>query len=71
MHDGRFLSIEEVLNHYLKGVKYSKTLDKKLITKKNRLGIILSEGEKKAIIAFLNTLNDYELQKNTKLSNPF
>jgi cytochrome c peroxidase len=71
MHDGRFLSIEEVLNHYSKGVKYSKTLDNKLIAKNRQLGIILSEGEKKAIITFLNTLNDYELQKNTKLSNSF
>ena len=57
MHDGRFGSLESVLNFYDNGVQDSETLDP-ILKQNNRLGIDLSEAEKEALIAFLNTLTD-------------
>ncbi len=57
MHDGRFQSIEEVLQHYQEGVKLSKTLSPFLKKRNGQLGIALTIHEKKAIIEFLKTLN--------------
>tara|TARA_B100000953_G_scaffold299255_1_gene298604 strand:+ start:1962 stop:2972 length:1011 start_codon:yes stop_codon:yes gene_type:complete len=57
MHDGRFNSLKEVLNFYANGVQDSETLDP-ILKQNNRLGIDLSEAEKQALIAFLNTLTD-------------
>ncbi|MTI32665.1 cytochrome-c peroxidase [Xanthovirga aplysinae] len=65
MHDGRFATLEEVLEHYTTGVMKSKTLDSLLVQKDGRVGIALSEKEKKAIIAFLESLTDQSF-----LSNP-
>ncbi|MGM9507927.1 cytochrome-c peroxidase [Larkinella sp. GY13] len=59
MHDGRFWSLEQVLDHYSQGVKDSPTLDSRLKTG-GVLGIALSEPEKKQIIAFLKTLTDQQ-----------
>lgn len=56
MHDGRFFSIRDVLNHYDSGIVHSETLDPLLID-----GIPMTESEKDAIIAFLSTLTDYKL----------
>lgn len=57
MHDGRFGSLESVLNFYSHGVQDSETLDPQL-KQNNSLGIELSEEDKTALIAFLNTLTD-------------
>ncbi|MBU2996760.1 cytochrome-c peroxidase [Cellulophaga baltica] len=59
MHDGRFGSLEAVLNFYSDGVTASDTLDELLINDEV-LGIALTEDEKEAIIAFLYTLTDDE-----------
>ena len=63
MHDGRFNSLEEVLDHYSHGVKYSKTLDP-LLQKENSLGISLTTMDKLNLIAFLNTLTDTNFINN-------
>lgn len=60
MHDARFKTLMEVLNHYAEGVKDSPTLANQLKSG-NLLGITLSSAEKQALIAFLGTLTDYEL----------
>ena len=57
MHDGRFGSLESVLDFYDSGVQNSETLDP-LLKENNRLGIELQEDEKVALIAFLKTLTD-------------
>jgi cytochrome c peroxidase len=57
MHDGRFGSLQSVLDFYANGVKDSETLDP-ILKQNNRLGIDLSEEYKNALIAFLNTLTD-------------
>ncbi len=64
MHDGRFLTLEAVLNHYSSGVVNTGTLDSQLING-TTLGIALTSQEKADIIAFLKTLTD-----NTYLTNP-
>lgn len=53
MHDGRFYSLDAVLNHYTSEVKDMPTLDPLL-----KKGIALTEEERTQIKAFLNTLND-------------
>ncbi len=57
MHDGRFGSLKSVLNFYDNGVQDSETLDP-VLKQNNRLGIALSEDEKDALLAFMNTLTD-------------
>ncbi len=59
MHDGRFYSLEAVLQHYTSGVKNHINLDPEL-KKADGLGIKLSETEQKQIILFLKTLTDHE-----------
>lgn len=63
MHDGRFGSLNSVLNFYSNGVQHSATLDP-LLNQNGTLGIQLSQEEKEAIIAFLKTLTDEEYIKN-------
>lgn len=67
MHDGRFVSLEEVLAHYSSGVSNSETLDPRLKTN-GVLGIPLSAQDKIKLIAFLKTLTDYEFINNPKFS---
>ncbi len=58
MHDGRFKTLEQVLEHYASGVQESPTLDHLLRQPDGKLGIPLSADEKRKIIAFLGTLRD-------------
>ncbi|NKB23274.1 MAG: c-type cytochrome [Kiritimatiellae bacterium] len=57
MHDGRFKTLEEVIEHYNSGVRRSATLDPNL-AKHPPEGLNLSEADKKALVAFLKTLTD-------------
>jgi len=59
MHDGRFLTLERVLQHYANGIKHSKTLSP-ILKKEGQLGIPLSAQEQSEIIEFLHTLTDEE-----------
>jgi cytochrome c peroxidase len=70
MHDGRFSTIEEVLDHYADGVLASSTLDP-LVKQNSALpGIPITMAEKQAIIAFLKTLTDNSFITNPKFSQP-
>lgn len=55
MHDGRFASLEEVIEHYSHGLRPSATLD--TVFRKKPAGFGFSEEEKKVLIIFLATLN--------------
>ena len=68
MHDGRFKTLEEVLDFYSEGIKTSSTLDPVLAVHKG--GLHLKPDEKRKIIAFLNTLTDKALATDTSYSNP-
>ena len=57
MHDGRFTTLEEVINHYSEGLQNSPTIDP-LMKKANQGGVKLSEKEKADLKAFLLTLSD-------------
>lgn len=57
MHDGRFFTLDAVLDHYTGQVQHTPNLDP-LLQQNGTTGIRLSSTERKAIIAFLNTLND-------------
>ena len=68
MHDGRFNTLEAVLNHYsdLGLVKEAPSHTDSIL--KN--GIRLTESEKEKIIAFLHTLTDFSLLSNSMYSEP-
>ena len=70
MHDGRYHSLEEVLDHYSESVHKSNTLDPIFTKSETKIGIDLSASEKLAIISFLKTLSDTEFIKNSKFSDP-
>jgi cytochrome c peroxidase len=57
MHDGRFLALDAVLDHYNNQVQNTPNLDP-LLKQGTQLGIALSATEKVNILAFLKTLND-------------
>lgn len=57
MHDGRFKTLDEVVEHYVSGVKRSATLDPN-IAKHPDGGVPLSDSDKRALVAFLNALTD-------------
>lgn len=58
MHDGRFATLEEVIDHYDHGLKRSATLDPNLAKHLRYNGLHLSKADKAALIAFLKTLTD-------------
>jgi cytochrome c peroxidase len=66
MHDGRFLSLAGVLEHYNSEVMATPNLDASL--KGTKLGISLTAAQKLKITAFLNTLNDEDFIKNPLLA---
>jgi len=57
MHDGRFATLEEVVEHYSSGVQHSTTLDP-ILAKHPEGGIQLSAQEKADLVALLKTLTD-------------
>lgn len=71
MHDGRFETIREVLNHYDQGIVEHNFLDDNLREGDAPKKMNFSELEFQALEAFLNTLTDKDLVTNEKYSNPF
>jgi cytochrome c peroxidase len=70
MHDGRFKTLEEVVEHYNSGIKSSSTLDPAL-EQVRPVGLGLSEQDKADLVAFLKTLTDQDLINNSAYSSPF
>jgi cytochrome c peroxidase len=72
MHDGRFKTLEEVIEHYNSGVKDNPNLDPRLRGSNGlpkKMG--LTPFDKSSLIAFLNTLTDESVATDTRFSNPF
>lgn len=61
MHDGRFQTLEQVLDHYASGIFVTPTLDPLL-----QNGIQLTPTERANLLAFLNTLNDEAFTKDSR-----
>ena len=72
MHDGRFATLREVIDHYDHGLKESPDLDTLLRDNSGHaLRLNLSEQDKGALEAFLHTLTDDAMLADAKFSNPF
>ena len=69
MHDGRFETIEEVIDHYNFGGHPSPTVDP--LMKYVGIGLFLTEQEKYNLKSFLLTLSDESFINNENFSNPF
>lgn len=70
MHDGRFETLEEVIDFYSEGVRWSPTIDP-LMKKVNQGGVKLTEQEKLNLVAFIKTLTDTTFINNPDFSDPF
>ncbi len=66
MHDGRYQTLEEVIEHYSSNVQSHPNLDWRLNQSMN-----FTDSEKQALLAFLHTLTDEEYISDPKFSNPF
>lgn len=72
MHDGRFATLEEVVEHYNSGIQNSPTLDNRLRNNNGQpVRLNLTNAEKAALVAFMETLTDETLANEEKYSNPF
>lgn len=70
MNDGRFATIEEVIDFYSEGVVWSPTIDP-LMKNVHQGGVHLLQEDKVNLIAFLKILTDTSYIANPELSNPF
>ncbi|SEL49247.1 cytochrome c peroxidase [Aquimarina amphilecti] len=72
MHDGRFATLEEVIEHYSSGIQNHQSLISPLVNSEGEVGQFnFTEEEKEALVAFLNTLTDNQMLTDEKYSNPF
>lgn len=73
MHDGRFATLEEVVEHYDSGVVDHPTLDPALRESPGGppMRLFLSPSDKAALVAFLGTLSDLALSTDERFSSPF
>ena len=68
MHDGRFQTLEEVIDHYDSGGHPSATIDP--FMKYTQGGLQLTREKKQQLIAFLNTLTDMDFVNNPAFQDP-
>ena len=75
MHDGRFATLAEVIEHYNSGIMPGPTLDDRLTTNQTIGGpprrMNMTAYEKEALIAFLQTLTDDHFLSDPRYSDPF
>lgn len=66
MHDGRFDTLEKVIEHYSREIKPHPNLDGRL-----RRGLNFNNSDKAALVAFLKTLTDKKFLTDPKFADPF
>lgn len=72
MHDGRFQTLQQVVEHYNSGVQNHPNLSSFLKDANgNPQQLNLTEEQKAALVAFLRTLTDPNILHNEKWSDPF
>ena len=72
MHDGRFTTLEEVVEHYNSGIQAHPTLSPALSDADGLpVRMDFSDNEKAALVAFLKTLTDESVSLEEKWSDPF
>jgi cytochrome c peroxidase len=69
MHDGRFGTLDEVIEHYSSGIQQSATIDP-LIEYAFQGGVQLDAQEKALLKKFLETLTDYSFINNPNFQEP-
>jgi cytochrome c peroxidase len=71
MHDGRFGTLEEVLEHYSSGIEYHPTLFPFLLDGQGGArSLNLTTQETAALLAFMDTLTDEAMLTDPKFSDP-
>jgi cytochrome c peroxidase len=72
MHDGRFATLEQVVEHYNSGIQNHPTLSAALKDANgNPMVFNFTAGQKSALVAFMKTLTDNSVATEAKWSNPF
>jgi cytochrome c peroxidase len=72
MHDGRFQTLEQVVEHYNSGIQAHPTLSNALKDiNGNPVRLNFTTAQKAALVAFLKTLTDNSIATEAKWSNPF
>ena len=69
MRDGRFNTLEEVIEFYSTGVKMTKTTSSNMKFAFQG-GVLLNQGQKDDLLSFLKTLTDYKFVSDTAFSKP-
>lgn len=69
MHDGRFKTLDEVIDHYSSGIVVSPTIDP-MIEFANQGGVQLDAEQKMLLKQFLLTLTDYHFLQNPAFQDP-
>lgn len=70
MHDGRFATLEDAIEHYSTGIKQNPNIGIQFSGIQNE-GLLFSAKDKSDIIAFLKTLTDQSLVTDPKYADPF
>lgn len=70
MHDGRFATLDQVIEHYSSGIQMSATIDPQ-IEFASQGGVQLDAQEKDLLKKFLNTLTDYSFINNPEFQDPY
>lgn len=71
MHDGRFDTLEEVVEHYNSGIQDHPQLANQLQQNGQPEQLNLSQAEMNALVAFMETLTDESFLTDPKFSDPF
>jgi len=71
MHDGRFDTLMDVVNHYNDGMVNHRNLDGTLRNRGGARRLGLDAGERAALVAFLETLTDPAIASEPRWSDPF
>lgn len=72
MHDGRFETLEEVVEHYNSGIQPHPTLSAALTDANgDPVQLNFTETQKSALVAFLKTLTDASIATDIRYSDPF
>ena len=71
MHDGRFQTLEQVVEHYNTGIKNHPNLHNNLQNGNQPKRMNMTAGDKQDLIAFLNTLTDERFRVDKRFANPF
>jgi cytochrome c peroxidase len=73
MHDGRFATLEEVVEHYNSKIQNNPSLDRILreFGTNQPIKLNLTDVEKKGLVDFLKTLSDPSILTDERFSDPF